>query len=160
MASSEQLHAKLDALYDIWVKLTPDSPETAFEEFASKFSQDSTAWLKSMREIREPSLGREGVIEGIKLAVKDSQILERRVVARSASVSDTGSGKIFVESSNRVKVYGKDIETFPETAVVEFDSEGGLIKDFKLYSCRSPIVELIQELTGDGPYERHEGQCH
>lgn len=156
MASPDSFHSRLDSLYDQWQKLTPDSPEADFEKFASHFSKDGTAWLMSMREIAEPSIGREGIIEGIKKAVNDSQLTERRVIARSATPDGR---KVFVEHLNHLTVHGKTLDSFPETTVVEFDSEG-LIRDFKNYSCRSFIVAIVQDATGVGPYERHdESHC-
>jgi hypothetical protein len=152
MATTDLFYSRLDDLYDQWQKLTPDSAEADFEKFASHFNKDGTAWLKSMREVAEPSVGREGIIQGIKDAVKDSQLTGRRVVARSATPDGR---KVFVEHSNHLTVLGKSIDPFPETTVVEFDSEG-LIWDFKNYSCRSPVVTIIQEVTGEGPYERHD----
>ncbi|KAI1501460.1 hypothetical protein F5X99DRAFT_382562 [Biscogniauxia marginata] len=29
----------------------------------------------------------------------------------------------------------------------------GLIVDFKVYACRSAIVEIVQDMTGRGPYK-------
>ncbi|KAI0132453.1 hypothetical protein BJ170DRAFT_613975 [Xylariales sp. AK1849] len=155
MASADSLHSKLDALYGQWLKLSPTSPEEAYEAFATHFSRNAVAWLLSMRELAEPSIGHDGIIQGIKESVKDAQINERRVVARSAS---TEGSKIFCETSNRVTVHGKLLDPFPEITVVEFDEED-LITNFKIYSCRSPIVAIVQDVTGVGPYERHT-ECH
>lgn len=47
---------------------------------------------------------------------------------------------------------GQILDPFYETTVVVFDEEG-LIVELKQYSCRSHIVEIIQEQTGIGPYE-------
>lgn len=154
MTSADSFDSKLDALYDKWQKLPTDSSDSALESFASHFSTNATAWLLSMRELADPSIGREGIIEGIKKALSDSQITERRVVARS--VTPDGR-KVFIETSNAVTVHGKLIDPLPETTVVEFDDKG-LIVDFKIYSCRSPIVALIQDATGEGPYERHDAE--
>ncbi|XXG96868.1 hypothetical protein Hte_003159 [Hypoxylon texense] len=148
MATSSILHAKLDALYEVWSKLSVDSPHTEFQAFADFFSEDCTAWLLSMRELKQPSIGREAVIAGIKEALKDTRIRERRVVDRFESA---GGSKVSVEMDNRLVVQGRDLDTFPETATAVFN-EQGLITDFKLYCCRSPVVEIIQEVTGIGPY--------
>ncbi|KAI1137148.1 hypothetical protein F5Y05DRAFT_79885 [Hypoxylon sp. FL0543] len=150
------LHQRLDSLYDVWTSLKPDSPEAAFAKFASFFDEDCTAYLLSMREIAEPSVGREGVVKGIKEVLKDTRIKERRVVARF----DSGGGsKISVEMLNRLEVRGQELDTFPEVAVVTFNDEG-LITNFKLYCCRSPVVRIIQDVTGNGPYKdsNREGQ--
>ncbi|CAJ2500512.1 Uu.00g033650.m01.CDS01 [Anthostomella pinea] len=156
MALSDDLHHKLDALYAHWQALTPDSPEDDFAAFASFFDENCTAWLLSMRDFDTPSIGRAGVITGIKAALKDSQIRERRVIDRSS----TGR-KVFCETSNVLTVYGKIVDPFPETTVAVF-GEGGLVLDFKIYSCRSKVVALVQDATGAGPYKRAEVEvaCH
>ncbi|KAI4859377.1 hypothetical protein F4820DRAFT_439976 [Hypoxylon rubiginosum] len=163
MATSSILHTKLDALYEVWSKLSLESSPAEFQAFADFFSEDCTAWLLSMRELKEPSIGREGVIAGIKEALKNTHIKERRVVDRFESA---GGSKISVEMDNRLVVQGKDLERFPETATAVFN-EQGLIADFKLYCCRSPVVEIIQEVTGIGPYvttKKNDGgkgeKCH
>ncbi|KAI1448703.1 hypothetical protein F5Y02DRAFT_278944 [Annulohypoxylon stygium] len=155
MATSASLHTKLDALYDVWQSLTPDSPPAEFTKFASFFSENCTAYLLSMRELSTPSIGRAGVIEGIKDVLKDTAIKERRVVDRFSS---TSSPRISVEMNNRLAVHGREIDTFPETATAVFNDEG-LITDFKLYCCRSAVVEIIQDVTGVGPYRRDD-KCH
>ncbi|KAI2471408.1 hypothetical protein F4781DRAFT_123336 [Annulohypoxylon bovei var. microspora] len=155
MSTTASLHAKLDALYDVWSELSPDSPPAEFEKFASFFDEHCTAWLLSMRELSEPSIGRQGVIEGIKTVLENAQIKERRVVDRFES---TGGSKISVEMSNRIVVQGKEIDEFPETATAVFNDKG-LITDFKLYCCRSAVVEIIQDVTGVGPYKREDKCC-
>ncbi|KAI1091679.1 hypothetical protein F5B19DRAFT_257174 [Rostrohypoxylon terebratum] len=155
MASAALLHSKLDTLYDVWQSLTPASSPAEITEFASFFSENCTAYLLSMRELSAPSIGRAGVIEGIKDVIKDSQIKERRVLDRFSS---TSSPKISVEMNNRLTVRGREIDAFPETATVVFDDKG-LITDFKLYCCRSAVVEIIQDVTGVGPYRRDD-KCH
>jgi len=144
---------KIDSLFEEWEALKPDSPAASFEHFASFFSTNCHAWLLSMREINEPSIGREGVAAGIEAAVKDSEIIERRVVGRAGS-----GNKVFIESLSKLSVHGQKMDSFPETAVITFDEEG-LIADFKIYSCRSPLVFLIQKATGKGPYSKEE-MCH
>ncbi|KAI1778459.1 hypothetical protein F4818DRAFT_301685 [Hypoxylon cercidicola] len=162
MATGSPLHSKLDALYEAWSKLSLESSPTEFQAFADFFSEDCTAWLLSMRELKQPSIGREGVIAGVKDVLKDTQIRERRVVDRFESANGS---KISVEMENSLVVHGKDLDVFPETATAVFN-EQGLITDFKLYCCRSPVVEIIQEVTGIGPYAttktdgRKDEKCH
>lgn len=152
MASADLLQSKVESLYYEWQRLALDSSDETFRNFASYFSPNAIAWLLSMRELAEPSIGRDSIIQGIKAAIRDSQVVERHVIARSTIA---GERKVFLESSSTIKVFGKTLDSFPETTVVQFDEEG-LIVDFKIYSCRSPIVAAIQEATGEGPYERHE----
>ncbi|KAI1378716.1 hypothetical protein F4677DRAFT_411792 [Hypoxylon crocopeplum] len=156
MTISNPLHAKLDALYDVWLKLSPDSSPAEFETFANFFSEDCTAWLLSMRELTTPSIGRQGVVEGIKEVLTNTKITERRVVDRFDSASGS---KVSVEMNNRLLVQGKELDPFPETATAVFNDEG-LITDFKLYCCRSSVVAVIQEVTGVGPYVIKEEKCH
>ncbi|KAI0103538.1 hypothetical protein F4814DRAFT_100655 [Daldinia grandis] len=144
-------HAKLDALYTTWTNLTPTSPPADFEKFASFFDDNCRAWLLSMRELATPSIGRQGVIDGVKEALKDQRIKERRVVDRFESV---GGSKISVEMNNRLVVHGRELDPFPETATAVFNEEG-LITDFKVYCCRSAVVEIVQDITGVGPYKCH-----
>lgn len=54
---------------------------------------------------------------------------------------------------NHLVIHGKDLDRFPETAVAVFNDKG-LITDFKIYCCRSPIVTIVQEVTGEGPYKK------
>lgn len=151
MASNDILQSKVESLYIEWQKLSLDSPDDMFQNFALNFSENATAWLLSMRELKEPSIGRESIIQGLKAALRDSQVIERHITAGSTI---DAKHKVFLESFSTVKVFGKTLDRFPETTVVQFNDEG-LIVDFKIYSCRSPIVEAIQEATGEGPYERH-----
>ncbi|KAI0837549.1 hypothetical protein F5Y06DRAFT_297407 [Hypoxylon sp. FL0890] len=118
------LHQRLDSLYDIWMGLNPDSPQADFAKSANFFEENCTVYLLSMREISEPSRGREGVIKGIKEVLKNTRIKERRV----------------------------EIDLCLEVAVVVFNDKG-LITNFKLYYCRSPVVQIIQDITGNGPYK-------
>ncbi|KAI8965459.1 hypothetical protein F5Y11DRAFT_11104 [Daldinia sp. FL1419] len=141
-------HAKLDALYDLWCTLTPTSPPSSFEKFASFFDEHCRAWLVSMRELEKPSIGREGVVAGIQESLKQQHIAERRVVDRFESADGS---KVSVEMNNRLSVLGRELDPFPETATVVFN-EKGLITDFKLYCCRSAVVAIIQDITGVGPY--------
>ncbi|ETS80533.1 hypothetical protein PFICI_08062 [Pestalotiopsis fici W106-1] len=155
MTTSTLLHDRLDSLYEVWQSLSPGSSSEDFKAFADFFSQDCTAWLLSMREHETPSIGRSGVIEGIQTAIQDSQIKARRVLKRFTDV--TGS-TISCEMQNSLTVHGKPLDPLYETAVVAFNDQG-FITDFKLYSCRSAIVAIIQDVTGVGPYERH-NECH
>ncbi|KAI1459578.1 hypothetical protein F4805DRAFT_67435 [Annulohypoxylon moriforme] len=155
MATTTSLHAKLDALYEVWLSLTPDSSAAEFSKFANFFDENCTAYLLSMRELSSPSIGRAGVVEGIKAVLKDQRIKDRRVVDRFES---TGGSKISVEMNNHLVVHGREVDAFPETATAVFNDKG-LITDFKLYCCRSAVVEIIQDVTGVGPY-RIEDKCH
>ncbi|KAF3057464.1 hypothetical protein GL218_06301 [Daldinia childiae] len=151
MPTTSSLHAQLDALYTTWANLSPSSSPAEFDKFANFFDDNCRAWLLSMRELTTPSIGRQGVVDGIKAALKDQRIEERRVVDRFESADGT---KISVEMNNRLVVHGKELDPFPETATAVFN-EKGLITDFKVYCCRSAVVQIIQDVTGEGPYKCH-----
>ncbi|KAI2604659.1 hypothetical protein GGR54DRAFT_448898 [Hypoxylon sp. NC1633] len=155
MATNSALHARLDALYDTWMKLSPESSPSEFETFANFFDEDCQAWLLSMRELSQPSVGRKGVIKGIQEVLTNTRIKQRRVIDR---FEGGGGSKVSVEMSNQLVVQGKEVESFPETVTAIFNDKG-LITDFKLYCCRSPVVEIIQEVTGEGPYKIQD-KCH
>ena len=148
MASSSTLHRKLDELYNILQKLRSTSSEEAFDELGAFFDESCSAWLLSMREWAEPSIGRESIISTAKQNLQTCHLDERRVLSRSAA--DDGV-TIVCEMKNRLIVLGRSLDPFYETVVVKFN-ERGLITDFKLYSCRSHIVMIVQEVTGVGPY--------
>ncbi len=152
MSSSTSFPARLEALYEVLATLRPDSHPEAFDKFASFFAEDSVAYLKSMREHAEPSIGRAGVIEGIKDVLKDQYLERRHVVSTSWNEQER---KVFSEMETRYVVHSAVLDPFYETAVVTF-SHDGLITEFKTYSCRSHIVLLIQKQTGVGPYNATE----
>ncbi|OTA64113.1 hypothetical protein K449DRAFT_442809 [Hypoxylon sp. EC38] len=155
--SSALLHAKLDGLYDVWMSLKPDSSEADFARFGSYFDENCKAYLLSMREIDEPSVGRQAVIEKIKEVLSNTRIKQRNVIGR---FDVTWGGKIVaVEMYNHIEVRGIYLIPFPEIAVVTFNNEN-LIADFKLYCCRSPVVNIIQAATGYGPYKSVSPPCH
>ncbi|OTA91453.1 hypothetical protein M434DRAFT_397194 [Hypoxylon sp. CO27-5] len=153
---SALLHAKLDGLYDVWMSLKPNSPEADFARFGSYFDENCKAYLLSMREIDEPSVGRQAVIEKIKEVLQNTRIKQRNVLGR---FDVTWGGKVAVEMYNHIEVGGIYLIPFPEIAVVTFNDEN-LITDFKLYCCRSPVVHIIQAATGYGPYKSVSPQCH
>jgi len=49
-------------------------------------------------------------------------------------------------------VLGQTLDPLYETAVVVFDEEG-LVRELKQYCCRSHVVQIVQEKTGEGPYK-------
>jgi hypothetical protein len=146
MAAHGPLTAKLEALYEVLLSLRQDSRDADIQAFADFFDENCTAWLKSMREYDTPSLGRVGVIDGIRDNLQNYYLEGRQVL----SSSESGS-RVFCEMKNRLVVCGETLDPFYETAVVEFNTQN-LISSFKLYSCRSHIVMIVQQKTGVGPY--------
>lgn len=148
MPSAALLQARLDAAYAKLEALRPDSPLSDFENFASLFSDDCAVYLRSMREVKEPALNRLAIVSQLQDIMKDLYFEKRKVVSQVVSEADA---RAFVEMENKYHVYETVFDAFPETLVATFDDEG-LISSFKLYSCRSHIVKVIQENTGLGPY--------
>lgn len=140
--------AKLDAYYDLVRKLTTSSSEGDLAKVGSFFSHDCSTNLRSMRE--EPKIGRQAALNDLKDLVESQHVDERRIVAQ-VELSTSTEIAVFCQMSNRLNIMGDIVDPYNETAVVEFDSDG-LISDFKLYGCRSPIVRIVQEKTKLGPY--------
>ncbi|PTB75618.1 hypothetical protein M440DRAFT_355917 [Trichoderma longibrachiatum ATCC 18648] len=137
-------------LYTHLLTLTPTSPPSALDHFASYFSPSCKVYLKSMREANDPAVDHAAIVRHLRDYLKD-QVLEQRNVV-SQAVSEDGEGaRVFLEMENRYNVHGQILDRFPETLVATFDEEG-LINSFKLYSCRSHVIMLIQSATGEGPY--------
>ncbi|KAK5123502.1 hypothetical protein LTR85_002540 [Meristemomyces frigidus] len=151
MATREQTSAtaKLDAIYELFQTFTLSSPESDFTSFGSYFTPNCSANLRSMRE--EPKRGRQAAVDDLKALVKEGWHIDERRIDAQAEVSGTTGITVFCQMSNRLNIMGDILDPFQETAVVSFDSDG-LISDFKLYSCRSPIVRIVQEKTRLGPY--------
>jgi hypothetical protein len=148
--NTKALHAKLDALYSKMQSLNSTSSPGDFDAFGAFFDKHCTAYLKSMREYAEPSIGRQAAIDTLKEILAEYHIEERRVLSRATS--EDGS-TVIVEMKNRLSVLGGTLDPFYETVVATFNDEG-LISELKTYSCRSHIVGMIQEKTGVGPYSK------
>ncbi|TVY78490.1 hypothetical protein LSUE1_G008766 [Lachnellula suecica] len=73
---------------------------------------------------------------------------ERRILLKL--ISEDGM-TIMCKMKNRLNVLGTQVDPFHDTAVATFN-EKGLITQFKLYNCRSPIIGIVQMATGKGPY--------
>ncbi|KAL6867068.1 hypothetical protein J3F83DRAFT_715337 [Trichoderma novae-zelandiae] len=138
----------IDAIYTHLQTLRPTSSPEDLDKIASYFAPSCKVYLKSMRENKDPALDRAAVVKHLRDLLKD-QVLEQRNVV-SQSVSEDGA-RAFVEMENTYTVHGQTLERFPETLVATFDEEG-LVNSFKLYSCRSHFVMMIQTATGEGPY--------
>lgn len=144
--------SKLDELYVIIQQLRPTSSDEEFEKFASYFTSDCTVYLKSMNMHRMPGISRHEAIEDMKEVLEKVHIEEREVLHFSLAPDGYTA---FCETKQRVNCMGDIIEPFYETEIVTFDDEG-LIKVLKVYSCWSPIVRIVQDKTGRGPYAEGE----
>lgn len=149
---SEFYRSKLDELYVIIQRLRPDSLAEEFDAFAACFTKDCTVYLKSMNMHRLPGISRHEAIEDMKEVLGKVHIEEREILHYSLA----GDGHtVLCETKQRINVMGEIIEPFFETEIVTFDDEG-LIKVLKLYNCWSPIVRIVQDKTGNGPYAEGE----
>jgi hypothetical protein len=140
--------ATLDRFHQVWQALRPTSSDEEFAQFGAFFDESCTAWLQSMREWEEPSIGRQATVAQAKELAAIYHV-ERRTVTSSLT-SDDGR-TVMLEMRNRLDVLGVALDPFYETAVARFNDDG-LIVDLKMYSCRSPIVGIVQTVTGKGPY--------
>ncbi|TVY93673.1 hypothetical protein LAWI1_G001643 [Lachnellula willkommii] len=140
--------SQLENLYQTWQTLRPTSPPSHFAAFGAFFAPTCTACLQSMREWDLPSIGRQAIIDAVKSNIQTSHIEER--VVQSLLASDDGR-TVVCEMRNRLNVLGYRLENYFETAVVRYDGQG-LVSDFRVYGCRSPIVGVVQTVTGRGPY--------
>lgn len=152
MNSTDAFHEKLDSVSALMQKLKSTSSPEDFAEFGAFFDPHCTVYLKSMREHAEPSFGREGAVQSMKENLDVVHIEERRVLSRSTSADGF---TIVCETKNRLDVLGEILDPFFETAIVSFNDKG-LIIEWKMYSCRSHIVALVQIKTGAGPYSKTE----
>ena len=142
--------AVLDDLFTQLQTLKPDSPPAEFERLAQYFSPQCSAAMRSMRE--SPVQGHQALVADLKEYLKLWHLDERRVTAQALSAD----GKtVMCEMSNRVDILGDKLDPYAETAVVKFQ-DGGLIENFRMYGCQSPIVYIIQKKTGAGPYHEEE----
>jgi hypothetical protein len=149
-ATTHVLQDKLDALYETIQSLSLSSKPEEFEKFSAFFDKDCKAWLKNMREYDTPGIGRQGVIDKLRSIMMEKfwRIAERKVLF-SATTAD--GSRVFSETEKRLIIHGEPVDPFFETEVAAFNSEG-LITELRLYNCWSPIVSVIQQKTGDGPY--------
>ncbi|KUJ06792.1 uncharacterized protein LY89DRAFT_397492 [Mollisia scopiformis] len=147
-ATNKDSLTKLKDLYQAIDSLKPTSTPEEFQTISAFFSPTCTTYLKSMREYDEPSLGRTATISSLQDNLKIQHVVNRHIISQSTSADGL---TVYCEMKNRLHVLGQTLDPFYETAVVVFDEEG-LITEFKNYSCRSHIVEIVQEQTGLGPY--------
>lgn len=152
MLSAGILESRLDALYNQLETLRPDSSDAELHSFASFFAEDCVVNFESMREAKEPSRGRDGVVAKLRDLMKHFYLEQRTVVSQMISESDL---RVFSEMKNRYNVHSEVLDDFPETLVATFDDEG-LITNFSLYGCRSHILIMIQKATGNGPFSAEE----
>lgn len=130
--------------------LKSTSSSQDFDAFGAFFDKDCTVYLQSMREYADPSIGRQAAIDSLKEILAQYNIEERRVLSRATT--EDGS-TVIVEMKNSLNVLGDTLDPYYETTVAIFNEEG-LITGLKTYSCRSHIVGMIQEKTGEGPYAK------
>lgn len=148
MHPTEMLQKRLGDVYTQLARLRPDSDPREFEKFASFFADNSTVYLRSMREHADPAKGRAAIVDQLRDILNDQIFEERRVVSQA---TNPDGNQIFSEMENKYTVHNQILDPFHEVAVVTFN-DAGLVSMWKQYSCRSHFVFLIQKATGIGPY--------
>lgn len=144
----------LNELYQTIKSLRSSSSLEEFGKFAAFFTEDCRTWLKGMREHAVPAVGRQAAIDKLKEIMGDRYWrLDERTVLSSSTTADAEGSKVFCETTKRLVLHGQVLDPWYETEVAVFTPDG-LIKDFKLYCCWSPIASMIQDITGVGPYKR------
>lgn len=150
MSTTQDLQSALDAVYAKYTALRLDSSTQDFDDFAALFANDCEVYLRSMREHKTPARSHAEIVEHLQDILKDQFLSKYRVVSQGF---DEGSRRVYTELANDYNIHGKVLPSFAETCIATFDSDGR-IKTFKLYSCRSDLVFLIQKATGQGPYSQ------
>lgn len=157
MLGAEQQAAlsRLDELYSLLQRLGAKPSHDDLTKFGAFFTSKCTTNLKSMRE--ETKHGRQAATDDLRDSLDIWHLDERRVDAQSAVVNGDSSITVFCQMSNRICILGDILDPYPETAVVRFVRNGNndsdlSIDDFKMYGCRSAIVQIVQAKTAKGPY--------
>lgn len=154
MADVERQLKTLEKLWETVKSLTPSSSQEEFDRYGAFFTEDCKTYLKGMSQHHSPSIGRQATIETLKKNMSERywRLDERRVLSTASTQAADGS-KLFCETTKRLILLEKVLDPWYETEVVTFAPDG-LIKDFKLYCCWSPIASMVQDITGEGPYKR------
>jgi hypothetical protein len=145
--SRATLEAQTELFFSALKNLRADTPET-FESIGLLFEDDCIANPISMREHLGVAKGRQEVVKAYKELNRQSQLVERRTLSQ---IIDEGQRMVACEMKNRLRVNGQVLDPFYETAIITF-SATGRIASLNMYSCRSPVVALLQKTTGLGPY--------
>lgn len=146
--SRATLETQTEIFFSALRKLRTDSPPEAFESFGLLFDDDCAANPLSMREHLDVKQGRQEIIDTFKASIEQVQLTERRVLSQ---IIDEDQRMVACEMKNRLLVNGQVLDPFYETSIINFNTEGRIIS-LNTYSCRSPIVALLQKTTGLGPY--------
>jgi hypothetical protein len=145
--SINPLLAKIDALYQAIDSLTTTSPASDIETISAFLSPICTAYLTSMAAHTTPTVGRPAILERIRDLRLTAHVAERYVIERSAA------GKtVFYEMRNRLHVAGKVLDPYYETHVLRFNASEE-VEEWRVYACRGPIAQVVQGVTGMGPYK-------
>lgn len=150
MSTNHNMKAALETLYSIYATLRVDSSRKDFDEFASLFADECEVYLRSMREHRTPARSPAEIVEHLQDILKDQFLAKHHIISQAF---DEGNQRVFTEMANDYEIHGKILPSFAETCIATFDGNGR-IKTLKLYSCRSDLVFLIQQATGQGPYSQ------
>ncbi len=147
--TSHDLIPLLDTFYATYAAAVSSPSEANLSAFGALFTPTASKNLQSMRE--PTSTGRSAAIASVASSLPQQKLIERRIISQTA---DPATLTVYCQMANKLEVCGKVLDPYYETAVVLFSAEG-LIEEMKMYGCRSPIVRIVQDETGLGPYCDH-----
>ncbi|CAM1511782.1 Fc.00g092950.m01.CDS01 [Cosmosporella sp. VM-42] len=139
----DRLHHRLDEFWDIVRDLRADSPEDAWDTYASYLNPDCVVYLSGIGAA--PSRGSTDAVADMKKLVTYWGLKERRVLSKGVDLEGT---TVFACMNNLLVILGEELD-FPETEVVEFDNEGRIV-DYRLYCDPAPIMAVFQKAQQSG----------
>jgi hypothetical protein len=146
--SEATLETQTESFFGALERLRADSSPESLQSFGRFFNKDCIANPISMREHLDVKHGCQQIVDAYKETVQNVQLVEHRILSR---IIDESQRMVACEMKNRMLVDGQVLDPFYETAIIHFDTEGSIVK-LNMYSCRSPIVALLQKTTGLGLY--------
>jgi len=136
--SKDEMFAKNTAMWEFLLAAKKETPASYMDGYAQFFEDDAVVYLQGFSS--PPSVGKAGVVEGIKGLHTFWGIIKRRVTV-SAVAGDVPNTIIF-GMDNDLRIGDKVAEHFHELEVITY-SEKGLIKEYKLYADPTPIMALL-----------------
>ncbi|KAK3045939.1 hypothetical protein LTR09_012531 [Extremus antarcticus] len=154
MATRNGLNSQTAKFFKALMELRSGSAPEELETFCTFFYDDAVANPISMREHKDAAKGREAIREAYKTLIGQQFIEERQVLSQTI---DPDQKLVCCETRNRLNVAGKILDPFYETIVLRFNDDLQVTR-LNVYSCRSPIVAILQVQSGKGPYANAQGE--
>ncbi|VUC29989.1 unnamed protein product [Clonostachys rosea] len=142
------LKTQTETFFNVLDSLRANSSTEAFESFGKLFDEKCVANPISMREHLDLKHGRQEIVDYYKAGLRETRVTKRQI--QSLIVDEDGL-VVACEMKNRLLVKDLVLDPFHETAIIRFNGQGSIIS-LNIYSCRSPVVALLQKSTGKGPY--------